>query len=48
MALKITETITSVQEVKPSEHNVARVNSISKIYKADRQESKPPTFALTL
>lgn len=45
--LTITEPMNSVKEVKPSEHNVSRVNSIKKLYKHWRQESKIPTFALT-
>ena len=45
--ITITEPISSVSEVIPSLHNVARVNSIKKLYKHWRQESKVPTFALT-
>lgn len=45
--LKLDGLITEVLPVSPSEHNVARVNSIKKLYPHWRQESKPPTFALT-
>jgi len=46
--LTFNEPITAcVSEVDPSEHNVARVNSIKKKYPGERQESKVPTFALT-
>lgn len=45
--LKIDETISEILSVSPSEHNVSRVNSIKSLYKHWRQESKPPTFALT-
>lgn len=45
--LSFTEPVTSVSKVPPSEHNVARVNSIKKLYPHWRQESKVPTFALT-
>lgn len=44
---KITSPVTSIQIVTHSEHNVARINSISIKYKGARQESKAPTFALT-
>ena len=44
---KITNPVTSIQEVTHSEHDVARINSISTKYKGARQESKAPTFALT-
>lgn len=45
--LKISDPITSVSEVKPSQHDVVRVNSIKYLYKDQRQDSKVPTFALT-
>lgn len=45
--LKITSPVANLREVSQSEHNVARVNSIAKKYKQQRQDSKPPTFALT-
>lgn len=45
--LKIESLIESVVEVEHSEHNVNRVNSIKGLYKAYRQDSKAPTFALT-
>lgn len=45
--LKIASPINSVQPVSVTEHDVARINSISKKYKSERQESKAPTFALT-
>ena len=45
--LKIDQSIESISECSPEEHNVARVNSIKKLHKHWRQESKAPTFALT-
>jgi DNA polymerase-1 len=45
--LSITSPVTAASKVSESEHNVARVNSIKKLYKHWRQESKVPTFALT-
>lgn len=48
MVLKITGKVQSIQKCSPMEHDVARINSISKKYKSWRQESKAPTFALTL
>ena len=45
--LIIDDEITSIKETTPSQHNVVRVNSISKLYKNLRQDSKVPTFALT-
>jgi DNA polymerase I len=45
--LKLDTPIESVTQVQPSLHNVARVNSIKKLYPHWRQESKAPTFALT-
>lgn len=45
--LKITGEVEEISPVSPSEHNVARVNSIKKLYPHWRQESKAPTFALT-
>ena len=47
MALKINVPIDGIQIVSQSEHDVARINSISSIYKEERNESKAPTFALT-
>lgn len=47
MALKIETPISSIELVSTSEHDVARINSISKRYKEERSESKAPTFALT-
>lgn len=47
MVLRIANPISSVQLVSVTEHDVARINSISKKYKQERQESKAPTFALT-
>ena len=47
MALKITNLIDGIQIVSQSEHDVVRINSISKNYPEERQESKAPTFALT-
>ena len=45
--LSIGSPITSVSSVSHSAHNVSRVNSIKKLYKNQRQDSKAPTFALT-
>lgn len=45
--LKISDPISEVSEITVSEHNVARINSIKKLYPHWRQESKSPTFALT-
>ena len=45
--LKIETPIARVSEVSSLEHDVSRVNSIKKKYKAQRQDSKAPTFALT-
>ena len=47
MAQKIPDGITSIQTISVIEHNVARINSISSLYKKERQKSKAPTFALT-
>lgn len=45
--LTINTMIDSISEVSPGVHDVARINSIQKLYKPERQESKTPTFALT-
>lgn len=45
--LVIDDLIDSVAEVTQSQHDVARINSISDLYKPQRQESKVPTFLLT-
>lgn len=45
--LKIDDMIDQVQEVSTSQHDVGRINSIGHKYKALRQDSKMPTFALT-
>jgi DNA polymerase-1 len=45
--IEITEPVSELLTVLPSEHNVSRVNSIKKKYSHHRQESKAPTFALT-
>lgn len=47
MVLKITEPVLSIELVTNSEHDVARINSIDKLFKKERQLSKSPTFALT-
>ena len=47
MVLRIHTEISSITVVSPSEHTVARINSIELRYKEERQESKAPTFALT-
>ena len=46
--LIITDMIDSVSEVSASEHDVSRVNSIQALYKDQRQDSKTPTFLLTI
>ena len=48
MVLKISGEVISIEPCSASEHDVARVNSIAKKYKKERQEGKTPTFALTL
>lgn len=45
--LTIDELIDGVSEVTTSEHDVNRINSIQKLYKPERQDSKTPTFLLT-
>lgn len=45
--LTITDMIDSAREISASAHDVARINSISSLYKGERQDSKMPTFALT-
>lgn len=45
--LSIDQMIDSVREASASEHDVARINSIAKLYPPQRQDSKMPTFALT-
>ena len=47
MAIRITEPIETISIVSTSEHDVARINSITTKYDKERQESKAPTFALT-
>ena len=47
MVLKISKPITDIVPISVEEHNVERINSISHLYKKERQESKPITFALT-
>ena len=48
MALKISKPIDSISVVSSNVHNVARVNSVERGYKALRQDSKAPTFCLNL
>ena len=48
MALKIVAPISKIQQVSASEHDVERINSVVRRYKAQRQESKAPTFCLDL
>lgn len=45
--LQIDDMIDQVQEISVSRHDVARINSIKKLYDAERYDSKMPTFALT-
>ena len=45
--LSITQPIESIEIVSASDHDVARINSISYKHSAERQESKATTFALT-
>lgn len=47
MVLKIANPITEIEIISVEEHNVERINSIPNLYKKERQESKPITFALT-
>lgn len=47
LTLIIPNMIDSVRQVSLSEHDVARINSISDLYGSQRQDSKMPTFALT-
>lgn len=44
MALKISKVIDSIKKITKSEHDVERINSVERRYKALRQESKGPTF----
>lgn len=45
--LVISDPIDSVAETDKGSHDVARINSLKKLYPAERQDSKVPTFALT-
>lgn len=47
MALKINVPIEGISVISRAEHDMLRINSISSIYKEERNESKAPTFALT-
>lgn len=47
MVLKINTPIEGIKIVENTEHDTFRINSIAKLYKEERQESKAPTFALT-
>ena len=44
MALKITAPIESISVVSAASHDVERINSVERGYKALRQDSKAPTF----
>ena len=44
MALKISDPIVSISKIDSSTHNVERINSVERRYKALRQDSKAPTF----
>lgn len=44
MALKISAPIESISVVDAATHNVERINSVERRYKALRQDSKAPTF----
>ena len=44
MALKITAPIESISVVSATTHDVERINSVERGYKALRQDSKAPTF----
>lgn len=48
MVLKINQTISEVTEISVLCHDKERVNSVKTLYSEERQESKMPTFALTL
>ena len=45
--LVINDLIDQVSEITQAVHDVSRINSIQKLYKPERQDSKTPTFALT-
>jgi DNA polymerase-1 len=45
--LVIDDMIESIEEISATAHDVARINSVEKLYPAERQSSKTPTFALT-
>jgi len=45
--LTVTDMIDSAREISAPVHDVARINSVADFYKAERQDSKMPTFALT-
>lgn len=47
MEIVINEPVTEAKEIPFSEFNVKMINSIQTLYKKERQESKPASFALT-
>lgn len=47
MEIVINEPVTEAKGIPISEFNVKKINSIQTLYKKERQESKPASFALT-
>lgn len=47
MEIVINEPVIEAKEIPVSEFNVKMINSIQTLYKKERQESKPASFALT-
>lgn len=47
MELQLTGKVLDIHEVSSGEFNLFKINSISRVYPKERQESKAPTFALT-
>ena len=47
MKISIDSLPNTISEISSDEFNVEQINSIAKLYKKERQESKAPSFALT-
>lgn len=47
MELKLAGKVSDIHEISSQEFNTFKINSISRLYPKERQESKAPTFALT-
>ncbi len=47
MEIFINELPDNISILSDKEFNVKQINSIAKLYKKERQESKAPSFALT-